>query len=118
MRSLLLVLVFFMAPCARANYLMLKQPVLTTVTQASIQVLQPNTNRNSLAIYNAGPSTAFIQFGTISQYVGTVVSPGAIAYKGFPVISGQTLQWVAPAPNNGAYGDSTGTAALTIIEGQ
>ncbi len=114
----LLVLFSLLAPGAHANYLMLKQPVLTTVTQVSIQVLQPNTNRNSLAIYNAGPSTAFVQFGTISQFTGTLVNQGSIAYKGFPVISGQTLQWVAPAPNNGAYGDSQGSAALTIIEGQ
>src|SRR4051812_42081453 len=118
MRSLILALVLILSPVAHANYLMLKPPVLTTVTQLSIQILQPNTNRNSLAIFNAGPSTAFVQFGTISQFTGTVVTPGSIAYKGFPVISGQTLQWVAPAPNNGAYGDSQGTAALTIIEGQ
>ncbi len=118
MRSFLLVLTLLLVPSAHANYMVFKLPVLATVTQVSVQVLPANTNRTALAIANAGPSTAYVQFGTISQFTGTVVNPGSIAYKGFPVISGQTLQWIYPGPNNACWADSPGTAALTFIEGQ
>ena len=111
-------MVFLLAPCARANYMVFKLPVLATVTQVSVQVLPANTNRTALAIANAGPSTAYVQFGTISQFTGTLQNQGSIAYKGFPVISGQVLQWIYPGPNNAAWADSPGTAALTLIEGQ
>ncbi len=115
MRALYL-LFLFLTPVAHANYLLYKAPpTLITVTQASIQIFQSNNLRNALAISNAGPSIAYVQFGTITQYSGQAHT---LAYQGFPVISGQTLQWVAPAPNNGAFGDSPGVANLTITEGQ
>lgn len=115
MRSLILALVLTLAPTAHANYLMLALPTLVTVTQNSIRVLPQNGNRTYLAINNAGPSTAWIQFGTITQFAGQAHT---LAYQGFPVISGETIKFPTPAPNNSAYGDSPGTAALTIIEGQ
>lgn len=102
-----------------APQIMLNLPVLTTVTQVSARVLTQNSSRAYLSVFNAGPSTAFVQFGTISQFTGTVVNPGSIAYKGFQVISGQTMQWNTPSvPGNSAYADSTGSAALTITEGK
>lgn len=106
-----------LAPYAYAAQVSLAIPTLTTVTQASIRVLPANGKRAYLAISNAGPSTAYVQFGTITQYAGQAHT---LAYQGFPVISGQTLQWNSPsAPANGAYGDAqTGSAALTITEGQ
>jgi hypothetical protein len=117
MRSVLFALLFVSS--AQAAQVLFGLPTLSTVTQRSISVLSPNYARAYLAISNAGPSTAYVQFGSISQFSGTVVNPGSIAYKGFPVISGQTIHWAAPsAPANGAYADSPGTSALTIIEGQ
>lgn len=113
---LILSIIFLLAPCARAAQISLALPTLTTVTQASIRVLAANGKRAYLAISNAGPSTAYVQFGTITQYAGQAHT---LAYQGFPVISGQTLQWNTPStPSNGAFGDSPGSAALTIIEGQ
>lgn len=112
-----LALILLLAPCARASQIVLSLPSLTTVTQASIRVLAVNGKRSYLAITNAGPATAYIQFGTITQYSGQAHT---LAYQGFPVISGQTLQWNTPSvPANSAYGDAqTGSAALTITEGQ
>jgi len=95
-----------------------KLPVFQTVTQVSLQIVPNNNLRSFLAISNAGPSTAYVQFGTITQYSGGATVK-TLAYVGFPVISGQTLQFNPDfAPGNPAYADSPGTAALTIIEGQ
>jgi hypothetical protein len=117
MKHFILALILFLAPCARASQVVLALPTLKTVTQASIIVLPINAKRAYLAITNAGPATAFVQFGTITQYSGQAHT---LAYQGFPVISGQTLQWNTPSvPSNSAYGDAqTGSAALTITEGQ
>lgn len=114
MRFLVAALLFLALP-ARATYLSLGPPVLQTVTQVSLNVLPSNNKRVTIDIVNGGPSTAFVQFSTVSQFTGTVSQ--VIAYQGFPVISGATLH-LSPAPFNPVWADSPGSAALTIMQGQ
>lgn len=103
------------AHVAKANYVMYGLPVLRTVTQFSANVLPFNNLRSTIDIINGGPSTAYVQFSTISQYTGTATQ--TIAYQGIPVISGQTIH-IYPAPANPVWADSQGSAAMTFIQGQ
>lgn len=104
----IIALLIFLAPIAKANFVMFGPTSSAAVTTTSGQIIPSNSLRVYLIMVNTGTNTVYVKAGAVQS----------TATDGIPILPGGNYEpFLAPA--NNIYADtSTGSSTIEWQEGQ